>query len=142
MAVSVNFYDHFLERMGDGGIDMDNDTFNVALMDSSHTYTAANTAWADVSANDIGTGNGYTAGGVALASVTWAQSSGTVTFDFANPSWTASGGDIGPATDAVIRSATADLLVCSIDFGASHTAADGADFILNINASGLFTIGV
>jgi hypothetical protein len=140
MAVSINFYDHFLERLGDGGFDMDNDTFNIALMNSSHTFTAANTLWSQVSANEIANGNGYTTGGQALSSVTWGQTGGTVTFDAADVSWTASGGDIGPTTDAVIRETSGGLLVCSIDFDASLTAADTADLLITLNASGIFNI--
>ena len=141
MTITVNVYDHFLEILGDGSIDMDTDTFKIALMDSSHVFAVANTTWADVSANEIANGNGYTTGGAALTSVTWGQVSGTVTFDFANTQWTASGGSIS-ATDAVIYDDTSgtDLLICSIDFGGTETAEAGATFSINVNASGLFAI--
>lgn len=145
MVVSINFYDQFIEYMGDGGIDMDTDTFNIELYNSTHTFTQANNDRADVSANALATGNGYTNPGQNLGSVTWTQSSGTTTFDAADTTWTASGGSIGPADDAVIYSdtstvPTADLLVCSIDFGGGETAGNGTDFKITYNASGIFTI--
>lgn len=140
MAVTVNFYDHFLERLGDGGFDMDTDVFHILLMDNVHVFTAANTVYADISANELATQFGYTQNAKVLAGVTWAQTGGVVTFDFTDPSWTAAGGAIGPTTDAVIISNTANLLMASIDFGAAHTAEDGADLNVVLNASGLFTI--
>lgn len=142
MAVTVSVYDHFLEILGDGSIDMDNDTFKVALLDSSHTFTATDTDWSDVSGNELANGNGYTTGGAALTSVTWGQTSGTVTFDAADVTWTASGGSIGPATDAVIYDDThaSDLILFSIDLDGAKTAEDGADFSLIWNGSGIFTI--
>lgn len=40
MVVSVDFYDQFMEYAGDNGIDMDNDTFNIELYNSTHAFTA------------------------------------------------------------------------------------------------------
>lgn len=142
MAVTINFYNKFIEYLGDNSIDADGDTFDIILLNATHTFTATHTQLTDVSANELSTGNGYTAGGTALTSVTWTESAGTVTFDAADVTWTASGGDIGPATDAVIFSdtSTGDLLMCSVDFDGAQTAGDGTDFQITWNASGIFTI--
>lgn len=72
-------------------------TFKLALVTSSWTPDngdTGNEVWADVSANEIAAGNGYTAGGVALSSVALTQASGTVKFTSAAAQWTASGGNI------------------------------------------------
>lgn len=147
MVVSINRYNQFPEYFGDNTIDLDGDTFAIMLMNSTHVFTATHTVRTDVSANQIATGNGYTqatgAGtGKLLASVTWVNAAGTITFDAADVTWTASGGDIGPADDAVIFSDTAasDQLCYSIDFGASETAGDGTNFVITFNASGIFTL--
>jgi len=147
MAVTMNRYNQFPEFFGDNTIDLDADTFAIMLMNSSHVFTATNTVRTDVSANQIATANGYTQAtgggtGELLVSVTWVNSGGTITFDAADASWTASGGSIGPATDAVFFSDTAatDELAYSIDFGASETAGDGTDFKITWNASGIFTV--
>ena len=145
MAVTINFYNHFVEYTMEGGIDIDGDTHDVILMNSSHTFSATDNAKADISANEISTANGYTQGAETLASVTWTESSGTGTFDAADSVWAASGGNIGPATDAVIYSETssspeADLLMCSIDFDGAQTAGDGTNFKLTYNGSGIFTV--
>ena len=81
MAVTLTFYDHFLESIGDGALDMDNDTFKLALLDNTHVFDATDTVFADVSADEIAAGNGYTAGGNTLTTVTYAQTAGVVKFD-------------------------------------------------------------
>lgn len=148
MPVTINRYNHLAEVIGDGTMDMDGDTFDVILMNSTHVYTAANTLKSEIAGNEIPTGNGYTQGAEALLSVTWATSGSTVTFDAADAVWSASGGPIptsGDCTDAVIYDETAtqvvDALLYSIDFGAAESAGDGTDFKITWNASGIFTIG-
>jgi len=142
MPVTINRYNQFPEYFGDNTIDLDGDTFKLALMNSSHVFTAANTQYTTVSANQLSTANGYTSPGINLASVTWVNSSGTITFDAADVTWTASGGSIGPATDAVLYSDTAtnDELCYSIDFDGAQTAGSGTNFVVAWNASGIFTV--
>lgn len=140
MAVTVQWYNHFLEVLGDGSLDMDNDTFKCALLDTNHVFDATDTVWADVSANEIAAAFGYTANGVALTNVVWQQTAGVVKFDFDDPSWTAAGGSIETAYHAVIYSSTGNELLCSIGFGEGKTAEDGADLNILIPAAGLFTI--
>lgn len=145
MAVTINTYDHLVLKFGDNHMDMDADTFKIELYNSSHVFTAANTARADISANALATNFGYTNPGQNLASVTWAQVTGTTTFDAADTTWSATGGSIGPADDAVIyddtpTGAPIDPLMFSIDFGASETAGDGTDFKITYNVSGIFTV--
>jgi len=144
MAVTVNWYDHVSEILGDGTLDMDTHTFKIILLNSTHTFNAAHTQLSEITANQLATGNGYTQDNKALASVTWTQTSGTSTFDAADVQWTASGGAIGPARHAVIYddTATNDEIVCNINFGADKTADDGTTFNINFNASGIFTIAL
>lgn len=128
--------------MGDGTIDLDTDQFKIALMDSNHSYVSTHTDWSQVSANEISAGNGYTSGGKVLASVTWTESGGTVTFDADNPTWTATGGALGPAEYAVIYddTATDDKLVCSINFEGAQTAGEGTEFRISFNSNGIFRL--
>ncbi len=145
MAVTINRYDQFPEYFGDGSIDLDDDTFKLELYNSSHVFTQADNDRADISANALATGNGYTNPGQNLSSVMWTNSGGTITFDAANVTWTASGGSIGPATDGVIYDDTStvpatDLLAYSVDFDGAQTAGDGTTFNVNWNASGIFTV--
>jgi hypothetical protein len=69
--------------------------FRLALVTSSYTpNNATNEVWADVSANEIANGNGYTTGGGTLTGVALSQTSGTVKFTSSAFVWTASGGSI------------------------------------------------
>lgn len=136
-------YDEFVEKMADGTCDLDNDTFKVALfLSTSNAATLSTTGYAALT-NEVANGNGYTTGGNTLTSVTWTNSSGTLTFDSADTSWTASGGSI-TARFAVIYDDTAvgDVLVAYSlldNSPADVTATDGNNFNLNMNASGIFT---
>ena len=144
MAASITFYQSFREYLGDGTIDLDTHTFKVMLTSSSYTPNAStHSVKADVT-NELSTANGYTAGGATLGSVTWTRSGATVTFDAADTTWTASGGNI-VARYAVIYDDTAasDELVAYILLDttpADVTTTDGNTLTLQWNASGIFTL--
>lgn len=155
MAVTINFYDSFMKYVGDGGIDLGDDSFKITLMTTTHAFDQTDTDWGglqsgttDVSANEIPTGNGYDQNTKVLASVTWLEAAGVATFDANDVTWTASGGSIptsGDCGDAVIFSDTstapvADLLMCSIDFDGAQSAGVGTDFKITFNAAGIFTV--
>ena len=145
MAVTITAYDQFMEFVGDGGIDLDTDDLKAELYNSTHTFTATNTARADVSANALATAFGYTNPGQSLASVVWNTTAGVQKLDAADVVWTASGGAIGPARYCILFDEdstvpSADLLMFSIDFGQDETAGDGTDFRITWNVGGIFTI--
>jgi len=151
--VTIDHYDQFVELMGDvaaGYTGLDSDTQVIMLMNSSHVRTTSNTLRTNVNANELATGSGYTisdgaGAGEVLTSTTSSQASaGVWMWDAADASWTASGGSIGPATDAVIfnDSITTPLnaLMIDIDFEASETAGAGTDFIIAFHANGIARI--
>jgi len=120
--------------------DYDFDTFKIILL-NAYTFDANHDELADVSSFEIATGNGYTQQLKELTSVFVGQTGGTFVFDAANVVWTATGGSIGPTTDAEVYddTSTGDRLIFNLDFGASETAGDGSNFQINWNASGIFT---
>lgn len=114
-------------------IDFDNDSFKIILMTDSFIFNKdTHHAYADVSASELGTGNGYTAGGATLSGVTVTEDD---TNDYTsivanNATWTASGGAIGPTIGAIIyddtvAAPTAKPIVGFIDFATAQTQADG-----------------
>ena len=136
-------YNKFPEYMGDGTIDMDNDTFNIALyLSTSDCATLTETTYP--STNEHANGNGYATKGQALDSVTWVESSGTITFDSANEVFTASGGSI-VARFAQIFSDTAagdELVAYNLmdNAPADVTATDTNTLTIAMNASGILTV--
>lgn len=131
-------YNSFKEYLGDGTIDMDNDSFKVILLGTGHTPDATNTQYSNISGNELANGNGYTTGGNTLANVVWSRTAGTVKFDADDPVWTSATFD---ARYAAIFDDTAanDLLVCLIDFGGTKSVSNGT-FTINFHADGIFTL--
>ena len=131
MAVVSTLSNHFKYQAMKGEIDFNSDTFKMILMNDSFTFDKdAHATYANVSGEELSNGNGYTTGGITLLS-------GELTEDDANdqgkmawshnPTWTASGGSIGPSGAAVIYDddATDDTVVGCIDFGTDYTATEG-----------------
>ena len=114
-------------------IDFSADTFKIILMQSGYTFNKdAHHAYADVSASELTSGNGYTAGGATLGgvAVTEDDTDDRTEITWTNATWTANAGSIGPTPGAIIyddtvAAPTAKPIVCYIDFGGDQTQADG-----------------
>ena len=140
-------HDKAKEYMGDGTIDLDADSFKMALaLSTSNIATTSINAYATVT-NEHANGNGYTTGGEAVVSPTWVESSGTVTFDCADQVWTASGGSITARFafiyDDTVTTPVADPVLCHSlldNTPADVTATTGNTLTIAINASGVFTL--
>jgi len=114
-------------------IDFATDSFKIILMGTGFTFDKdTHHGYADVSASELATGNGYTQNTKLLAGVVVTENDTTdlaeITWD--NVVWTASGGSIGPTPGAIIFDDTpttpqADPIVGYIDFGGEQTQADG-----------------
>ncbi len=141
------FYNEFKKYIADGTFDLDGNTIKAMLLTSSYTPSVANDdIKADIVANEVANGNGYTTGGVTVAA-TWVRSSGTVTFDVADPAWTGSSsgfvarylvfyasGTLNGHTDPLIGYVVLDSAPADVSFAAGNTVT------VQINASGLFTL--
>jgi hypothetical protein len=122
-------------------VDFDTDTIKVMLCTSTYTPSATAHAAKNSVTNEV-SGTNYTAGGATLASVTVADSTGTITFDAADVTWTQSASGFSTARYAVIYKSTGtdatSTLIGYIDFGADKGNVAG-DLILQWNASGIAT---
>lgn len=135
------------EYIGDGTIDLDNDTFKVGLyLSTSNCATLTHTVLANLT-NEHANANGYTTGGYTMLSVTWTTVTSTTTFDSADPQWTASGGPITARFAVIYKSGTANAIVnplvayCLLDTTpADVTSTDGNTLTIQNSASGIFTI--
>lgn len=77
--------------------DMIGATVKLALVTSAYTPDATNVGhdlWADVSANEIANGNGYTTGGATLANDAVSTITNGWKYDSDDVTWTATGGSI------------------------------------------------
>lgn len=114
------------------------DTFKIALFLSTSDIGAASTTYAGVS-NEHANANGYTTGGA--ASTCSLSGTTTVTVDFTDVSWTATGGSI-VARFAVLYEVGGNVLAyCLLDSTpADKTVPVGEIFEVRIHASGVFTL--
>ena len=127
---------NFLYVMAKGNVDLDTDSLIWILMDTGFVYDrATHHEYADVSASELATGNGYTVKNKAASgiSITRNDTLYKVTITWSNPSWTASGGAIGPSPGAFILddTVTDDPLICYVDFGGEGTEPDGGVFTIS-----------
>lgn len=119
-------------------IDLDGDTLKLALVTSSYSASTAHVYYSDIT-NEV-VGDGYTAGGAALAGKAITYSGGTATFDANDVSWgtstiTARGGvlyKVGAGT------ATSPL-IAYFDFGSDKSSSSGT-FQVTWAATGILTL--
>jgi len=126
---------NILYLLAKGEIDFDTDSFVVILMQSGFTYNrATHHKYSDISASEIGTGNGYTQKTKVLTGISILKNDTLykAVISWNNPSWTVSGGPVGPACGAFILDDTHadDPLVQYIDFGGDGTEPDGGTFAI------------
>jgi hypothetical protein len=114
-------------------IDFSGDSFKIILMKSGFVFDPdTHHGYADVSANELATGYGYTQNTKVLTGVTVTEddTNNRCSITWSNVTWTASAGSIGPTPGAIIfddtvTTPTADPIIGYIDFGGEQTEADG-----------------
>jgi len=140
MATTFSAYTSYKQYVHDGTINLNNTgKVMLALVTSGYTFSAANTIWADASASEVATGDGYTTGGVALGSL----SVNTTRFDSADATWTGltktfRGGVlfINDTVNGIVKPLIGYILFDSTPANISIT---GGDFTVQVNASGWIT---
>ena len=151
MAVTADIYLYAKLHIGKGAaprIDLDDanaGAFKAVLLTSAYTPALTTHDFLNDIAGEVTT-NG--ASRLALTGVSWAINGSVIKFNCTSPiQWTASGGLItarymviyydggSPANDGERE------LLMLIDYGADQSAGDGTAFRVNVNASGLFTLG-
>lgn len=117
--------------------DFSSDTFKIALMDKDYVFNrVTHEKYADVSAYELPSLYGYTAGGQTLANIVLTQDDTLNAFimSWDNAVWTATGGDLESCGaiiyDDTITTPDADPVLGFIDFGANLVALDGGAFTI------------
>lgn len=123
----------FVEDLGRAKHNLDSDTLKVMLTNSAPS--AANTVKGDIT--EISAGNGYSAGGTAVASNDYTQTSGTAKLTGTDVTFTASGGSIASWRYAVLYNDTSatDALIGYWDYGSSRVIASGESFPIDWDAT-------
>jgi hypothetical protein len=139
-VASFNKFHSFVEALAEKKHELGADTLKVLLTNTAPVAT--NAVKADLT--EISAGNGYTAGGNTATVISSSQTSGTYKLVLGDPpSWTASGGSIGPFRYAVLYNDTAtnDELIGWWDYGLSLTLAAGESFAVDFDGTtGVLTI--
>lgn len=142
---SFNKFNQFVEDLAHAVHDLKTGTGHTLKVLLTNTApVAANAVKADLT--EISAGNGYSAGGTTVGTLTGAQTSGTFKLvGGTDPLFTASGGSIGPFRYAVLYNDTptspADPLIGWWDYGSSITLAAGETFTVDIDqTNGILTL--
>lgn len=137
---TANIFNSWIEYSNEGA-NLGSDSFVMGLTTSSWTPSQSSHSLLSDVTNEL-SGNGYSR--QSLASVTSNRSGAVLTFDFANPVFTASGGSLVARYWFIFDDTLpSDPLVA---YGlldntpADVTTTDGNTLTINVNASGLFTV--
>jgi hypothetical protein len=135
MAVFNKIF-QFVEDVGKKVHNLNADTLKIALTNSAPS--SSNTIFANIT--EISPGNGYSAGGTAVGSNAYSQTSGTGKLTGNDVVFTASGGSIGPFRYVVLYNDTptspADPLIGWWDYGSSISLNSGETFTVDLDQSG------
>jgi len=133
MADSI--YNSCKEYLTDGVINLETDTFKLALCGSHYIPSSSHTHYDNIIETS---GTGYTAGGVTLGNPTTTLSGGVVKWTCDNAVWS---GASFTARWGVIYSDTASgkPLVCCLDFGENKTVTSGT-FTVTFNSAGILNL--
>ena len=121
-------------------------TLKVALVTSGYTFNAANSIWASASGSELAAGNGYTTGGVAIATPVSSLVSGVGTLTGGNVSWTFTASKTFRAailySNTSINSVVNPMLAYILfDNTPADITVPSTTFAIYWSASGILTIG-
>lgn len=132
--MASGIYNRFKANLMNKVVDLEADTIQVSLYNSTHAFNAAHTDY--TTTNELATAGGYTQGGATLAGKAVTEAA-TTKWDATDISWTSA---TFTAAHAVIWDSTAgNDLICSIDFGGDQAIVAGT-FIISWHADGIITL--
>jgi hypothetical protein len=130
-------FNSFVDVLMKGGVNLATDTLKVMLTNTAPVPT--NTKYADIAASELGNGNGYTTGGVAVTGTTLTSNAGTDSLAADQTTFTSQTGQMGPFRYVVYYDDTAvnKPLVGFYDYGSSITlnGAAGETFVVKPGAA-------
>lgn len=140
---TFNKFDCFTLDVASGKHQMQSGTTHVYKIYLTNTLPVSTNTVYNTPA-DLSGGNGYTSGGASIGTITGTQTSGVFKLVGAtDPTWTASGGSIGPFRYAVLYNSTSGTqpLIGWWDYGTNLTLTNGNTFTVDIDqTNGVLTI--
>lgn len=137
MAITCKVSNQFNEEYSKGEHTLASDILKAILLDTNFGPfdPATDSTYADISGNEIAEACGYTQKNKTLTTVSVDQSSGVMTLNADNLTWTASGCDIETTKACAIinEDHTNDTVICCIEFGANYATADGTSLTINLS---------
>jgi hypothetical protein len=143
-ADAWTIYDTFARDVGTGLIDLDNDTFHLALftVDSNASDIASVSQLSDIT-NELESGSGYNLEGCPLSDVTFTLDGPYSMLDASNVTFDADGGNLVFRRGVIFdKTATGCPVVCQTLFDnspADITVTDGNTFSCCFSASGILS---
>lgn len=141
MASTFELFHSFGKYNANGTIDLDSTDVYLALVTSDYTKNLAHTIWADISANEVANGTGYTTGGAQLASNDVTYVTTTTKFDAADVTWASLTKTFRFAVkyiNATVNGIVKPLIgIILFDSTPADVAVSGVDFVITWNASGI-----
>jgi hypothetical protein len=142
MAVSAKWYAAPLKGFFNGSppFDFDSDTMKLALCTASYTPNQKTHAFFSDITNELGTENGYTAGGLVLTSCEVEQKELETRLKAATAVWTITTSSVTARYAIVYKStgtSSTSPLAGYVDFGASMTVPAGGKFTVEWATSGV-----
>lgn len=140
--VAFNKVDTLTLELGTEGHQLATDALKIALTNTAPT--AASTIWSTGSFPAPAAANNYTAGGNAITTTSFLQTSGVAKLILADTVFTATAGGIGPFQYAILyntSSSAANKIIGWYNYGSSITLADTETFTVDFDPStGALTI--
>lgn len=143
MAITVTGYPLGWQNCLTSAIDLDAATWKLALATATYTPNRDTHDFYNDLTNELGTANGYTAGGVTLTGVALAYdaTSDQVRLDFNDPTWTFSA-DVtfryGVVYIDTAGASSTDPLMLLLDWGSSQTVS--GVYTITVDSTGIFAI--
>lgn len=125
-----------------GAVNLSTDSIKAMLTNTAPVAT--NAKYSDISATELATGNGYTAGGAVVAGTGVTNAAGVESFAANASTWTSNTGSMGPFRYIVYYDDTSvdKAIIGSYDYGSSITlnGAAGESFTITPAGGDLFTL--
>lgn len=135
---SASKFNNFVHHLATKQVNLNSDVLKIMLTAAAPSATFD--VYADVSAGDLATANGYTNGGGTVTGVSSGQSPpGTEQVNGSPFTWTATGA-IGPFRYAILRDTTFDCLIEWWDYGSPITMGSADTFTWTPTGSVLLTL--